>query len=76
MLWIREDYFDESKINNRILIHGHTPIPYDTLYKQFNPNKINIDGGCVYNTKPGYGNLIAIELPSMQLIQIQNIDLY
>ncbi len=33
-------------------------------------------GGCVYNTKPGYGNLIAIELPSMQLIQIQNIYLY
>ena len=76
MLWTREEYFDKSKINNRILIHGHTPIPNDTLCKQFNTNKINIDGGCVYNFKPGCGNLVAIELPGMQLIQIQNIDLY
>ncbi len=74
MLWIRDENFDKSKINNRILIHGHTPIPFDTLYKHFNPNKINIDGGCVYNHKSGFGNLIALELPDMQLIQIRNID--
>jgi serine/threonine protein phosphatase 1 len=74
MLWIRDEYFDKAKINNRILIHGHTPIPFESLCKQLNPNKVNIDGGCVYNHKSGFGNLIALELPDMKLIPIRNID--
>lgn len=74
MLWIRDEYFDKSKINNRILIHGHSPIPFDSLYKQFNPNKINIDGGCVFNHKSGFGNLIALELPGIELTILRNID--
>ena len=74
MLWIRDEYFDKSKINNRIVIHGHTPIPFETLIKQRNPNKVNIDGGCVYNHISGFGNLIALSLPEMKLISIRNMD--
>ena len=74
MLWIRDEYFDKSKINNRIVIHGHTPIPFETLIKQPNPDIINIDGGCVYNYLPGYGNLVALSLPDMKLIAIRNIE--
>lgn len=74
MLWIREAYFDKSKINNRVLIHGHTPIPLEILRKQTNPNRINIDAGCVYLDKSGFGNLVTLSLPDMQLISINNID--
>ena len=74
MIWIRDEYFDKTKINNKILIHGHTPIPFESMYKQLNTNKINIDGGCVYNNKPGFGNLIALSLPNTKLIPLRNID--
>ena len=74
MLWIRDEYFDKSKINNRILIHGHTPMPFEYLSKQTNLNKINIDGGCVYKHKSGFGNLIALSLPDMKLTAVKNID--
>ncbi|HEV8084782.1 MAG TPA: metallophosphoesterase family protein [Chitinophagaceae bacterium] len=74
MLWIRDAYFDKSKINDRVLIHGHTPIPLEILRKQTNSNRINIDAGCVYLHKPGFGNLVTLSLPDMQLISINNID--
>lgn len=74
MLWSREKYFDKLKIGNRVLIHGHTPLPLKQLLKQKDPYKINIDGGCVYNDKPGYGNLMAISLPDMKMIPVKNID--
>ena len=74
MIWTRDEYFDKTKISNKILIHGHTPIPFENMYKQLNTNKINIDGGCVYDNKPGLGNLIALSLPEMKLIPLRNID--
>jgi serine/threonine protein phosphatase 1 len=74
MLWIRDDYFDKSKINDRILIHGHTPMPLKYLSKQLNSGKINIDGGCVYSFRPSFGNLVALSLPDMQLIAMKNIE--
>jgi serine/threonine protein phosphatase 1 len=73
MLWTRDDYFDTSKINDRIVIHGHTPVTYKTLIRQTNPRKVNIDGGCVYNHIIGFGYLIAVSLPDMKLIPIRNI---
>jgi serine/threonine protein phosphatase 1 len=74
MIWIRDEYFDKTKINDKILIHGHTPIPFESIYKQLYTNKINIDGGCVYTSRPGLGNLIALSLPDMKLIPLRNID--
>lgn len=74
MLWTRDDYFDKSKINNRILIHGHTPISLTYIFKQLSSNKVNIDGGCVYNYKPAFGNLVALSLPDMKLAVVKNID--
>ncbi|MEP6948636.1 MAG: metallophosphoesterase [Ginsengibacter sp.] len=74
MLWTRDDYFDIAKIDNRILIHGHTPIPLPSIFKQLNSNKVNIDGGCVYNYNTALGNLIALSLPDMKLIHVKNID--
>ena len=74
MLWSREEYFDYEKINYRILIHGHTPIPFEKIVKPPNDYKINIDGGCVHNHKPFLGNLVAIVLPGKKYICIPNIE--
>jgi len=74
MLWIRDDYFDGSKIGNRKVIHGHTPIPAERLIRQSNSYNINIDGGCVYHDRTGYGNLFALSIPNMQFISVKNID--
>ena len=74
MIWTRDEYFVKTKINNKILIHGHTPIPFESMYKQLNNNKINIDGGCVYTSRPGLGNLIALSVPDMKLIPLRNMD--
>ncbi len=73
MLWTRDEYFEEAKINNRILIHGHTPIPFEDIIKQ-QSKKINIDNGCVYKNIAGFGNLVALLLPDKKLITIKNID--
>ncbi len=73
MLWTRDEYFDKAMIKNKILVHGHTPIRYVDLINQKNCNKINIDGGCVYDYKPGYGYLIALQLPEMKIIELKNI---
>lgn len=56
IVWERNiDYFD--KINNSILVHGHTPTQSSQCLMigstpgrvHFTPNKINVDCGCVYN---------------------------
>ncbi len=74
MLWTRDEYFDSAKINYKLLIHGHTPLNFNTLFKQQTSLKINIDAGCVYNDIPGYGNLAALSLPDKKWICIENID--
>lgn len=74
MLWTREEYFEPSKIKNRILIHGHTPVALNIAMNPLNPKNINIDGGCVYAHKPDYGNLIALSLPDRKFISVRNID--
>ncbi|MEO8763454.1 MAG: metallophosphoesterase family protein [Ginsengibacter sp.] len=74
MLWTRDEYTDVSKINNRIVIHGHTPTPFEIIARQSNLELINIDGGCVYNHISGFGYLIALALPSMKFTAVKNID--
>lgn len=73
MLWTRDKYFDKARIKNKILIHGHTPISFVDLNNQKKSNKINIDGGCVYDYKPGFGYLIALQLPEMKIIELKNV---
>jgi serine/threonine protein phosphatase 1 len=74
MLWSRDEYFDPVKIGNRLLIHGHTPISLESVLAQLPGNNINIDGGCVYSYRKGYGNLVALTLPVMKLTYCKNID--
>lgn len=78
MLWVREYRIDPSKISNRRLIHGHVPVSLDFIDLTINSGSypfIDLDNGCYMANKAGYGNLLALELNSMELKVQPNIDL-
>jgi serine/threonine protein phosphatase 1 len=72
MLWIR-GFKTHSFLNDRILIHGHTPIPLDQLVIQ-QSNIINVDGGCVYAEREGLGNLIGYNIYDRTFMSVKNMD--
>ncbi|MBI9067307.1 MAG: hypothetical protein JEZ09_08445 [Salinivirgaceae bacterium] len=59
-------------LSDKTIIHGHRPITVDFCKKQIEDKQqvINIDTGCVYKEKIGYGKLTAIELYSKKLFSI------
>ncbi|HLF64817.1 MAG TPA: metallophosphoesterase, partial [Saprospiraceae bacterium] len=74
MLWIRDFPVDKKKLGDRIIIHGHSPRPVDFIPTQRESNVINIDGGCVYTWRPGFGYLFALEVNSMRFISLKNAE--
>ena len=77
MLWIRDFQYEPAKLNNKKLIHGHTPMPLVNLeysLKNKSSNVINLDAGCVYKDLPGYGNLLAYNLDSGEYYSRANLD--
>ncbi len=81
MLWIRDWYhnLDRNWLGERIIVHGHTPMPKDVIEKQFaNIEKmpiLDIDGGCVHKGKRrGVGYLVAFDLTNRALYFQENIE--
>jgi len=75
MQTIRNEYCNREKIGNRCIIVGHTPVPLEKIKLSLREDKIMLDGGCVYHRKvQGLGYLAALELNSMELFFLQNID--
>lgn len=74
MLWSRREKYTNPVLNEKVIIHGHSPIPQYVCKQLINGNSgvINIDTGCVYTDKAGYGVLSAIELYSMKLYSAIN----
>ncbi len=72
MLWSRDFFPQQPALENRLLIHGHTPIPLTFILKQTG-NCINIDGGCVYTNRPHFGNLVAIDLQQRENLLLRRI---
>ncbi len=79
MLWIRRWYLDfdkdkQASIDNKIIIHGHTPTPKDTIYAMFYSlgsfPVLNIDAGCFV-----YGDLCAFDMTNGQLYFQENLDM-
>jgi serine/threonine protein phosphatase 1 len=77
MVWIREIIPDENVLKDKKIVHAHTPVPLKSIRLSVNDKSskiINIDGGCVYNHKPGLGNLVALNLDSLDIIYTPNVD--
>jgi len=69
MLWIREFKVKPEKINNKILVHGHNPVSLkyiDMAIRKENPDFIDLDNGIYVKNISGYGNLVALEINSME----------
>ncbi len=63
MLWKSRENYSNLLLRDRIIIHGHSPIPIKTCEEQIKHNSkvINIDGGCVYSNSR-LGKLVAFEV--------------
>jgi serine/threonine protein phosphatase 1 len=75
MLWTRAEKINKKKIGNRKLIVGHTPKSLQNIKESLKKNIIYLDGGCVYKDyNPNFGNLVALEINSMELFIQKYID--
>ena len=77
MLWIKDFKVDLEKTGNRKIIHGHAPVSLDfikMLKESNNFNFIDLDNGIYMAKKTGFGNLVALELTSMELKVQRNRD--
>src|SRR5690242_5706348 len=78
MLWIRNMKVDKKKIGNRIIVHGHTPTPLEKVKKNLlsvnEKGSLNIDTGCVLKDYNGLGYLTGLEVGTMKLYEVKNID--
>jgi serine/threonine protein phosphatase 1 len=72
MLWTRREKYANPLFAGKTIIHGHTPIT-ETQCQYLvtaRAQAFNIDTGCVYSDKEGYGLLTALELYSYNLFSV------
>lgn len=77
MLWVREFEIDSKTIQNKKIIHGHVPVSLefiDISIKNKSYKFIDLDNGCYMHDRVGYGNLLALELNSMEYKVQYNLD--
>lgn len=75
MMWTNQFEVIPERVNNRRVIFGHSPQPLDSIHYCISKNiynKIGLDNA-IYKDKEGYGNLVALELNSMELIVQNNL---
>jgi serine/threonine protein phosphatase 1 len=78
MLWIKEFKVMPEKIHNKKLIHGHVPISLEfieVLRTSAKFDYIDLDNGVYMPEKDGFGNLVALELNSMEMVIQPNLDM-
>lgn len=71
MIWIRDFQVDSAKISNKKIIHGHVPVNLEFIEFSLNNSDykfIDLDNGIYINDRPGYGNLVALELTEMRFV--------
>jgi len=76
MLWIKDFEVDPQKIGGRGVIHGHTPVSHKFIEETIESEEfdfIDLDNGVYMEGRNGFGNLMALELDSKQLV-VQPVD--
>jgi len=77
MLWVREFEVDSKKINKKRVVHGHVPVSLefiDLSLRNKSYKFIDLDNGCYMTKREGYGNLLALELNSLEYKVQPNLD--
>jgi serine/threonine protein phosphatase 1 len=78
MLWIREYEIDKKKIGHKRIVHGHVPVSLEFIdlnIKNKSYKYIDLDNGCYMTRRDGFGNLVALELNSLEYKVQYNLDL-
>lgn len=80
MLNIRDFSYDHIKANGRTIVHGHRPVPSWEIEERIRSvhkyHVIPLDNGCaLMGEKEGMGNLLCLNLDSMELISERCSDL-
>ncbi len=78
MMWSRDYEIDVEKLGGKKIIHGHVPVDLEFLFSCLNSNRyqfIALDNGVYMLNRPGYGNLTALELNSLDLKIQPNLDM-
>ena len=74
MLWTRSAVVDLSRTGNRRLVCGHTPVSRAQLEASLTSSKIMLDNGCVFGDRSDMGSLAALELNSLTVSYLNNLD--
>lgn len=76
MMNIRDYKVNWDALQNKRLLHGHTPTALYSIKKAITHNnqRINLDAGCVYYKTAPFGNLLALNFDSMEVIVQSNLD--
>ena len=77
MLWVRDFEIDSNIVKNKKIIHGHVPVSLefiDISIKNKSYKFIDLDNGCYMHDRVGYGNLLALELNSLEYKVQFNLD--
>lgn len=78
MLNIREMELRPEKIGNKIIIHGHTPLPWKAIKSKIKNEvrdvEYNLDAGCVYPEYKDYGRLMALDLDNWKVFSQKNVE--
>ena len=72
MIWSRREAYSNPVFHGKIIVHGHTPVPFSLVREVVlcDSDVINIDTGCVYDELGGFGHLTAIELFTRELFSV------
>ena len=70
MLWKCKESYTNPLLANKTIIHGHNPINISNCLERVlsKLDVINIDTGCVYNGKDGFGRLTAYECNTQRIL--------
>ena len=76
MMWIRDFRVDKNKIAGKKIIHGHVPVEMTLidLFRKNNYDFLSLDNGIYYANRDGFGNLLAFNLDTKEIIIQPNID--
>ncbi len=78
MLNVRQMEVDPAKTGNKILIHGHAPLPWKTIEEKINSGvnewEYNLDAGCVYPEYEDYGRLVALDVDNWEAYVQRNVE--
>lgn len=74
-LWLESGYVQKDKLGGRTLLTGHTVTAMGQIRESLRSPKICLDNGAFTNRTPDYGNLVALNLDSQELICQPWIDI-